>query len=366
MVLLLDYSVNVFAVMFLIVLFVIIKIRSESKSFSFKLLKVLIALNIAIIVFETMTWLVDGAQIPMSYFLNVASNFMLTQLGTVFAGMWLSYVDYKIHLDIKRLHKRLYYMQPALLIFIFLMVNFFTPIFFSIEAGTNAFVYGPYALFNHFTIYLILVYGIYFVFKYRHETNPYLIRMVVLSFIIPTIGSVIQINQPGVFFTWTTLALVILMTYILLETNSGNKDFLTSLYSRQYFESYTRRLIEKKEPFGIMMLDLDNFKHINDTFGHHQGDLVLIEFASILKSVCSDVHLISRLAGDEFMVVVKPDFDYIKTTEKINDKIKKHGFQTMSHVSFSYGFKNFEKNLTMDKLYIAVDQELYTDKNKKR
>lgn len=90
----------------------------------------------------------------------------------------------------------------------------------------------------------------------------------------------------------------------------SNHDCLTGLPNRQYFEqqlSERTRLsgrIKTRRPFGLMFIDLDKFKLINDTLGHKVGDLLLEEVAARLQTCIRDQDILARMGGDEFTVIV--------------------------------------------------------------
>lgn len=102
------------------------------------------------------------------------------------------------------------------------------------------------------------------------------------------------------------------------------KDALTGLYNRHYFEHYCKADIEsfikrsegvhnierrigyvKAAKYGLIMIDIDHFKRINDTFGHHSGDLVLKQFADILTNSVRRSDDVLRFGGEEFLIIVK-------------------------------------------------------------
>ena len=160
------------------------------------------------------------------------------------------------------------------------------------------------------------------------------------------------------------MSLGILIAYAFLETTTGEKDFLTQLYSRAIYEEYVKFLIEEKKTFQIVMIDLDGFKAINDKFGHHVGDQVLIEFSNILRSVFAGEKMISRLAGDEFIIVIQ------HTTQKdeviIQDIVslcKASLIVQVQTLQFSYGFQAHSEDLSFDELYIKVDHNMYLNKH---
>ena len=86
------------------------------------------------------------------------------------------------------------------------------------------------------------------------------------------------------------------------------EDELTGLYNRRFLHNYFQQNINwgslEENPVSLIMMDLDRFKGINDTFGHEAGDLALIHIANILREVASEKYLSIRYAGDEFIIVL--------------------------------------------------------------
>jgi len=105
-------------------------------------------------------------------------------------------------------------------------------------------------------------------------------------------------------------------------------DSLTGLLSRQVFyhaaQSYLKHAAENGEPFSVMMLDLDHFKTINDTYGHQVGDRVLIAFGSILKRHQRDQDIFGRVGGEEFALILPRAHkdDALKLARTIHDDLK--------------------------------------------
>ncbi len=95
---------------------------------------------------------------------------------------------------------------------------------------------------------------------------------------------------------------------IQIVTNHANRDFLTGLYNRRYFFDSMSEYINDdgmNEQFAIAMIDIDNFKKINDTYGHDTGDNVIVHLANVLMSNTNYRDIVSRFGGEEFCVVLK-------------------------------------------------------------
>lgn len=82
-------------------------------------------------------------------------------------------------------------------------------------------------------------------------------------------------------------------------------DALTALLNRRVFMEDLQYRIREKEPFGLIMFDMDNFKRINDVYGHNEGDAVLKEMAARAGALVDDIFEVYRLAGDEFVAIVQ-------------------------------------------------------------
>ena len=82
-------------------------------------------------------------------------------------------------------------------------------------------------------------------------------------------------------------------------------DALTSLLNRRVFMEDLQYRIREKEPFGLIMFDMDNFKRVNDVYGHNEGDAVLKEMAARAGALVDDIFEVYRLAGDEFVAIVQ-------------------------------------------------------------
>jgi diguanylate cyclase (GGDEF)-like protein len=101
-------------------------------------------------------------------------------------------------------------------------------------------------------------------------------------------------------------------------------DPLTKLYNRRYFIIYSNNIVSNAKkrniPISVVMFDLDNFKQINDTYGHSVGDDVLIEIANMLKGLSTKDEIICRYGGEEFAVLLKNST--IEETKEFANELK--------------------------------------------
>jgi len=159
--------------------------------------------------------------------------------------------------------------------------------------------------------------------------------------------------------------------------NQARLDSVTSLINRRYFlesaDQYYVRGKFNRAPLTVFMIDVDNFKQINDRFGHSAGDEALKAIASLIKGSIRPSDLIGRYGGDEFSVIIT-DCDQ-KLAENImkrfEEKFKSYSFslyheQIQLSVSIGYAVANFDKNETIETLLNRSDMQMYKIKNKKK
>jgi len=276
----------------------------------------------------------------------------------------MAYVDYYIFGDRKRIFKNMIYQQPAFLTLLLLIVNFIYPLFYSISRGDNMYHGGDWVWIQHAVIALFYAYMLYFVIKNRKKTSKHIVNIFSIFLMLPVAGMILQNFYATLYVSWPAMALSVMVIYIFLETTTGEKDFLTKLYSRQSYEKYIHQFIEIKKPFEILLIDLDNFKSINDQFGHLRGDQILIEFSDILRSVFNPNKIVCRLAGDEFMIVIENEINIDRIINKVYDELGKSKADDIRNLRFSYGCSRHQEGMTIDELYTSVDIKMY--KNKKQ
>lgn len=163
------------------------------------------------------------------------------------------------------------------------------------------------------------------------------------------------------------------LNVVISETNEKLKyiscyDALTSLLNRRVFMEDMERHIAEKQGFSVIMYDLDNFKRINDVYGHNEGDVVLKELAERSKTLIDAKMQIYRLAGDEFIAIVKSTQKEVVTSyaEKIRQTFKKpyriSGQEQMLHSSMGIAMYP-EDGATCTELLSSVDKAMYAVKN---
>lgn len=145
-------------------------------------------------------------------------------------------------------------------------------------------------------------------------------------------------------------------------------DGLTGLYNHSYFYSYLRKKLSslEDEEVSIILLDLDDFKQINDTYGHSFGDHILREIAQLIKSSIRNTDIACRYGGDEFVIVLPGMSKQAakEVAERLLNGFKNAKFEKGVMLTTSIGIATFpEDGKDVDELFEKADNALYISKN---
>lgn len=152
-------------------------------------------------------------------------------------------------------------------------------------------------------------------------------------------------------------------------------DGLTGMQNRRYFDDALREYLDEfrriEKPVGLMILDLDHFKQVNDTHGHDVGDEVLKAVANCLKDMTRYHDVVARLGGEEFAVVT-PNMD-AELLSKFAERIRKAiaGMSILSgnvrlKITTSVGLAVWDRKETAEDFFKRADQQLYEAKRQGR
>jgi diguanylate cyclase (GGDEF)-like protein len=149
-------------------------------------------------------------------------------------------------------------------------------------------------------------------------------------------------------------------------------DSLTGLYNRfkhkDVLETEMKRTERYKSPLGLIMIDIDYFKRINDSFGHAIGDKVLQEIASLIRENVRSHEVVARWGGEEFMILA-PNITLDETVhfaDRIRSTIERNAFTGGGKITCSFGVTAFIKGDTVEGLIKRADDALYKAKNNGR
>jgi len=196
-----------------------------------------------------------------------------------------------------------------------------------------------------------------------------------LFFIVPPVfGGLFQVLNYGVLLIGPSITFSLLVAFIYIQSKNMKLDFLTGLYTRKEFDYFIDFLSKRRnlnKQYGGLMIDIDNFKEINDTYGHNTGDRVLRKVSEILLENFRSSDFVSRIGGDEFVIIC--EIQSFSDLEAIVKRIENHvaSVNAMTFFPFPIGLSigfdqwDFEK-LTKEEFMIHIDKLMYVKKDTKK
>lgn len=148
----------------------------------------------------------------------------------------------------------------------------------------------------------------------------------------------------------------------------ANTDRLTQLANRFRLDSMMdvafKRVVNDNQPLSIILLDIDKFKTVNDTYGHQVGDAILIETAKLLTRIQREKDVIGRWGGEEFLIICQEttEGEALQLSEKIRSLMEQHAFPIDEPITGSFGIASYLPGDTVHTLISRCDKALYQAK----
>ncbi|MDH5655064.1 MAG: GGDEF domain-containing protein [Spirochaetia bacterium] len=149
----------------------------------------------------------------------------------------------------------------------------------------------------------------------------------------------------------------------------SDHDYLTGIFNRRaivrQLENQIANSFRRNDSFSIILFDIDNFKNINDTYGHEIGDSVLKEMTVTVAENIRAEDVFGRWGGEEFVILCKSEEDGKILAEKICRDLSSHSFRHIKNLSASFGVAKYRKQETVSEIIDRADGFLYDAKKKK-
>jgi len=176
-----------------------------------------------------------------------------------------------------------------------------------------------------------------------------------------------------IFFIIILLTSILVIKLLSSLLQSLEKDYMTGLHSKYYHDHFLKHMIKcahcKDTPLSLVMIDVDDFKEINDQFGHLTGDKVLKSIARIIQENIRDVDICSRYAGDEFIIILPGATKELAAilSQQILEEISRYtlpieGMESI-RISLSMGIAQWKQRIDAGTLTEYADQAMYISKN---
>jgi diguanylate cyclase (GGDEF)-like protein len=199
----------------------------------------------------------------------------------------------------------------------------------------------------------------------KHDLLP----MAVFSF-LPIIGGFIQALFYGINLVWPCATVAILIIFVSFQNTQLYTDHLTGLNNRRQLDRFLQNKVQNVESglLAGLMIDIDDFKKINDLYGHNAGDQALVDTYEILRKTFRKNDFIARFGGDEFVVVmaVSERGDLQRAIDRLKENVASfnEGKSVPYTISLSVGYDCFQdKEDKSAKEFIRhIDDLMYRNK----
>lgn len=239
------------------------------------------------------------------------------------------------------------------------------------HVGNNHYLRGPW--FGVYVAAYLCSYAILIAesFKAIRLYQCHIKSMFIMLFVFTFTGTLVQIILPDIHTSWLCITLSLILYYAYFCELSETQDILTGLLNRSVYEQYIKSL-DQNVSGSVLIFDLDNFKQINDLYGHQWGDSCLQIVGKLIKDCFLHIGLCYRIGGDEFCVTCRTTNErHLKEAlgsfqGKIDEIRKSHHTQN-EFPMVSAGYSIF---LGFEKVYAAAmkeaDAQMYHLKNKRK
>lgn len=337
------------------------------------------SLATAILLISDIIWpLVDGVKLPGFRLLNIIINLVYMVLMGFIGFLWIVYVDFKVRrrLDSSHYKRVTMFSIPMLVLLVLTLTSPKTHILFYIDEN-NCYHRGKLMWIRIcvMNLYVLWAAVLTLVGIKRQKTKQKKNEMrALLQFIFfPLFGIFMQLFYMNLPFAAVGISLSVLLVFINVQNKQISIDALTGINNRRqltlYVDSELSALSKKGELYYLIM-DVDKFKSINDTYGHLEGDNALVKIASMLNSLCEKQNdFVARYGGDEFVIVCRRHNEaeveslkqeILSAVSKLNDE------GTLPYtLSLSVGSAKFDTSKSNDEIFAEADKKLYSIKSER-
>ena len=365
------YQTNIIAMVLMLIIMLNMKKNVSLRSLSDKLF---FALALAIFVgscFEITGYAFDFQTYTGAKTLNRVFNALLFIISPFSAYIWALYTHYIVFNDKKNLYRVAKIITiPILIIMVLGIANMYVDIFFTITEA-NEYKRGDFFFVATLLNIFYLVYATFLIITQKDNISKTTYIPMICFMILPLSGFFLQVFFYGQSLMWIGNATGILIVYNSVQNNYTNKDWLTRVYNRRHFDYYlgTKCKQKKSKKLAGMMMDLNGFKQINDTYGHLEGDFALQKTAQILKDALGYKRYLARYAGDEFISIFEIDnaSEILSTIDFIQKDFQ--SFNRTSgkdyNITLSIGYTILNDGQTPVDFIKVMDANMYKDKEHK-
>ncbi len=345
--------------------------RRDQRPLDLRLFLLFIYSTIAMLATDLATWLFDGLPGLAARICLYLSDMLYFAIHAAPTSLYILYADFQSNRSEARIAR---FMRPlALANGLLAAVALSTPLtgfIFTID-GANRYSRGPG--FPAFAVFLfgLTIFSFVPVIMGRGKTSKR-VSLTLLAFPLPMVlAAALQAMFFGLVLIWPTATIFLVAAVLNIQRQRSAIDHLTGTANRRSLDETLENLVKgamNGRGFGGILVDLDDFKAINDMLGHEVGDRALEDAAAILRSAVRQDDFVARYGGDEFVLLLPGAVSQSlgEVASRINTLAESHKASTgrSYRLSFSIGSALFDSAIDADAgSYLArLDAVMYADK----
>jgi diguanylate cyclase (GGDEF)-like protein len=380
---LLRIDLNIFSILFASMLAISSRSRDERPFLDYRLFMLMLIASIFELTADTIMWLAEGAGTPCGRALLMGFC-VLYYLGHPVAPMcYAVYATHQATGDARSLRAKLpLFAIPAAVSALLSLSSPITGWFFYLDPS-GFYHRGPLFLVFASASYGYFLFSLILVIARRKAIDARTLMGLVVFFLFPSIAGLLQIRNYGLVLVWPSIVLSLLVIYVNIQQRKLSSDYLTGVFNRRRLDEYLdARVREIREApvnrgrgaakgFAGLLADVDDFKAINDNFGHATGDEALMETVRLLRASLRSEDFLARYAGDEFVVILPlpSEAELARVVERVRARFAEFSPPGARYrLSLSLGSAVFDPAIdeNADKYIERLDILMYGEKEAKK
>lgn len=371
-----NFTANIIINLYSLVILCIMSVYSlkyiDKKSVQNKLYQLMVYITAVLLISDIFSRFDGNPEVEIFPILNHMGNFSLFLINPLLPCVWILYVCYQI----KGINNFLIWFKPLFVVdlsinTILLLLSQKYKLLYYIDEG-NIYHRGPLFIVSVINCLFLAALSILLLLINRKRINEKHLFSLIF-FTIPTIiGTILQTFFYGTSLVINFMIPSLFVIFLNIQNHNLYTDYLTGVGNRKKFESYLTARINTSnhdKTFSTIMIDMDDFKSINDEFGHDIGDDALETFVKILNNcIRTSSDTIFRFGGDEFYIIldVSSKKDLKAMVRRIENAVAKYNSSEKKpykiNLSMGYSVYDVKSKMNMDEFLKHLDRLMYNNK----
>lgn len=313
----------------------------------------------------------DGKNETFYPVINQIGNFLIFLLSPVLPSLWLLYVWFQLFSEEEKPDLLLY---PIISINVIntaiLILSQFFGWYYYIDSN-NIYHRGPLFLLSASMTFALILMSYILILANGKKVERKVYHSLLFFAVPPFICILLQTFFYGISLMLNSVVISLLIVFLNIQNRSIYIDYLTGVYNRKRLETHLLEKVNKstvEKTFSAILIDLNDFKYINDSFGHDIGDNALEISAKLIKECLRANDFIARYGGDEFCVVldVSNRIELEEIVYRINNSLEKYNESSLKpyKLTFSMGYAvyDYQAHMKVEEFQKYIDILMYENK----